>query len=35
MRAIAEVSGGTQINSFLDPHRNVVYVEMQRDEVAQ
>lgn len=35
MRAIAEVSGGTQIHSFLDPHRNVVYVEMQRDEVAQ
>jgi extracellular factor (EF) 3-hydroxypalmitic acid methyl ester biosynthesis protein len=34
MRAIAQDSGAAQFSSFMDPHRNVVYVEMQRTPAA-
>ena len=32
MRAMAEAAGATQIATFHDPHRNVVYAELQRGE---
>ena len=34
MRAMAEAAGATQIATFHDPHRNVVYAELQRGEPA-